>query len=89
MVNKTNRNILKANEQHSAFTHVDTSEMGFFSAALVPLHAVHTPPVCMRVRVCLCICVRSCVRVTHSLPARGHFDSSLYVDCTEVWQVHH
>lgn len=23
------------------------------------------------------------------LLARGHFDSSLSVDCTEVWQVHH
>lgn len=40
-------------------------------------------------RVCMCPCVCSCVWVTHSLLARGHFDSSLSVDCTEVWQVHH
>lgn len=39
--------------------------------------------------VCICPCVCSCVWVTHSLLARGHFDSSLSVDCTEVWQVHH
>lgn len=54
----------------------------FCTAASVPLHTVRTC-LCARIRVC------SCVWMTHSLLARGHFDSSLSVDCTEVWQVHH